>query len=295
MQKMHDQSASRHSEMNRTIKLLKRNHRWSEMIRDVKQYVRNCHTCRKIKANRDKYHELLNSLSILDRSWTDITFDFVIELFDNREYNAILMIVNRLSKMHHYISCIIDENDTTAEKTTKLLIQHVWKLHELLTTMISNRDSQFIFLVWDTICKMLRIKTKLFIAFHSKTNEQSEIFNQEMKRYLRVYVNHQQDDWTDWFSMIEYAFNAFISVITQMSSFFVNYEFESRMSFDQIEFEENTIRNRVNKFRKRTIVFTMKNIWKFAKKHMKKSQQNHAIYANKHRISTSNYQMKDQV
>jgi hypothetical protein len=27
MQKMHDQSASRHSEMNRTIKLLKRNHR----------------------------------------------------------------------------------------------------------------------------------------------------------------------------------------------------------------------------------------------------------------------------
>jgi hypothetical protein len=68
MQKMHDQLASSHSEMNRTIKLLKRNHRWSEMIRDVKQYVRKCHTCRRIKATRDKYHELLNSLSILDRS-----------------------------------------------------------------------------------------------------------------------------------------------------------------------------------------------------------------------------------
>jgi hypothetical protein len=41
---------------------------------------------------------------------------------------------------------------------------------------------------------MLKIKAKLFIAFHSKTNEQSEIFNQKMKRYLRAYVNHQQDD-----------------------------------------------------------------------------------------------------
>jgi hypothetical protein len=41
---------------------------------------------------------------------------------------------------------------------------------------------------------MLRIKAKLFIAFHSKTDEQSEIFNQEMKRYLRAYVNHQQND-----------------------------------------------------------------------------------------------------
>jgi hypothetical protein len=295
MQEVHDQFASNHSKMNKTIKLLKRNHRWSEMIRDVKQYVRNCHTCKRVKATRDKYHELLNSFSILDRSWTNIIFDFVIELSDSKEYNAILMMINRLSKMHHYISCIIDENDTTAEETTKLLIQHVWKLHELLTTMISNRNSQFIFLVWDTICRMLRIKAKLFIAFHSKTNEQSEIFNQKMKRYLRVYVNHQQDDWADWLFMIEYAFNAFISVITQMFSFLVNYEFESRMSFDHVEFEENTVRDRLNKFRRRAIVFIMKNIWKFAKKHMKKSQQNHVTYVNRHRISTSDYQMKNQV
>jgi hypothetical protein len=171
MQEMHNQFASSHSKINRTIKLLKRNHRWSEMIRDVKQYVRNCHTCKKVKTARDKYHELLNLLSIFDRSWTDIIFDFVIELSDNRKYNAVLMIMNRLSKMHHYISCIIDENDTTVEKTTKLLIQHVWKLHELFNTMISNRDSQFIFFVWNTICRMLKIKAKLFIAFHSKTNE----------------------------------------------------------------------------------------------------------------------------
>jgi hypothetical protein len=191
MQEMHDQLASNHSKMNKTIKLLRKNHRWTEMIRDVKQYVWKCHTCRRVKAIWDKYHELLNSLSIFDRSWTDITFDFVIELFNNRRYNAILMMINRLSKMHYYISCIIDENDTTAEETTKLLIQHVWKLHELLTTMISNRDFQFIFLVWNTICKMLKIKAKLLIAFHSKTNEQSEIFNQKMKRYLRAYVNHQ--------------------------------------------------------------------------------------------------------
>jgi hypothetical protein len=197
MQEMHDQFAFDHSKMNKTIKLLRRNHRWSEMIRNVKQYIRNCHICRRFKTARDKYNELLNSLSMFDRSWTDIILDFVTKLSDSRDYNAILMIVNRLSKMHHYISCTIDENEITIEKIVKLLIQHVWKLHELLITMISNRDFQFIFFVWNTICKMLKIKTKLFIAFHSETNEQSEIFNQKMKRYLRVYVNHQQDDWAD--------------------------------------------------------------------------------------------------
>jgi hypothetical protein len=35
MQEMHDQSAFDYSKVNRTIKLLRRNHRWSEMIRDV--------------------------------------------------------------------------------------------------------------------------------------------------------------------------------------------------------------------------------------------------------------------
>jgi hypothetical protein len=176
--------------MNKTIKLLKKNHRWFEMIRDVKQYIRNCHTCKRFKAALDKYQRLLNLLSMLKRSWIDITLDFVIDLLDSREYNVILMMIDRLSKMHHYIVCIIDENETTTEKTIKKLIQHVWKLHELFITMIFDRDLQFIFLIWDTICKMLQIKTKLFIEFHSETNEQSEIFNQKMKRYLRVYVNH---------------------------------------------------------------------------------------------------------
>jgi hypothetical protein len=121
---------------------------------------------------------------------------------------------------------------------------------------------------------MLKIKTKLFIAFHSKTNEQSEIFNQKMKRYLRVYINHQQNDWADWLFITKYAFNAFISIAIQMFSFLANYEFESRMNFDQIEFDENTIKKWINRIKDKKIMFIMKNIWKFAKKHMKKSQIN---------------------
>jgi hypothetical protein len=265
------------------------------MIRDVKQYVRNCHICRRIKATKDKYHELLNSLSMLDRSWIDITFDFVTNLFDSRDYNAILMMIDRLNKMHHYILCTINENEITIEKTIKLFIQHVWKLHELSITMFSDKESSFISFVWDTICKMLKIKAKLFTTFHSETNKQSEIFNQKMKRYLRAYVNHQQNDWVDWLSMIKYVSNAFILIITQISSFFVNYEFESRMSFDKMKFDENIVKKRVNRSKDKEIIFIMKNIWKFAKEHMKKSQQHQITYVNAHRITASNYQIDDQM
>ncbi len=49
--------------------------------------------------------------------------------------------------------------------------------------------------------------------------------------------------------MTKYAFNVFISIIIQMFSFLVNYEFESRMNFDQIEFDENTIKERINRIK----------------------------------------------
>jgi hypothetical protein len=92
-----------------------------------------------------------------------------------------------------------------------------------------------------------------------------------MKRYLRIYINHQQDDEADWLSMIEYVLNAFVLITTQVFSFLANYDFESRMNFNfNFSFDENTIRKRVQRFRNKKIVFIMKKIWTFAKEHMKK-------------------------
>jgi hypothetical protein len=142
IREIHDQSVFEHSDIRRTCKYLNKWYYWSQVKQSVERYVRNCHICRRFKASRDKYSELLNSLSISDRSWTNIIMNFVIELSKiKNEFNAILMIVNRLIKMHHYVFCTAEEDDTSAEKTTKLLINNVWKLHELSSTIVSNRDS----------------------------------------------------------------------------------------------------------------------------------------------------------
>jgi hypothetical protein len=144
------------------------------------------------------------------------------------------MIINRLTKMHHYISCTTTKEDISVEKTIRLLINHVWKLHELSNTIIFDRDSQFISFVWNTICKILKINVKLFIVFHSKTDDQSEIVNQKMKRYLRSYCNYQQNDWFEWLFMTEFVSNVATSTFTKLFVFMINYEFESRMSFDSL-------------------------------------------------------------
>ncbi len=49
----------------------------------------------------------------------------VIELFENKDFNAILMMINRLTKMHHYIFCTATKKHINAEEITRLLINQI--------------------------------------------------------------------------------------------------------------------------------------------------------------------------
>jgi hypothetical protein len=126
IREIHDQSVSEHSNVRRTCKYVHKWYYWSQTKQSVERYIRNCHICKRFKTTRDKYFDLLNFLFISNRSWTNIIMNFVIELSKSKEeFNAILMIINRLTKMHHYISCVAEKDETTIEKTARLLINHV--------------------------------------------------------------------------------------------------------------------------------------------------------------------------
>jgi hypothetical protein len=162
----------------------------------VKRYVKNCYFCRRFKTSRSKYSDLLNSISISNRFWIDISMNFVTRIFlsMNDLYNAVLMIKCRRSKMHHYISYFSENNDTSIEKTIKMLLINVWKMHKLSIIIIFDRDSQFVILIWKFLCQSLKIKIKLFTTFHLEMNEQSIIINWKIKRYLRSYCDYQQSN-----------------------------------------------------------------------------------------------------
>jgi hypothetical protein len=197
------------------------------------------------------------------------------------------MIINRLTEIYYYVSCTINEENTSAKKTTWLLINHVWKSHEFSSIIIFDRKFQFVSLIWKTICKTLKIDVKLSTAFHSETNDQSEIVNQKMKRYLRLYCNYQQDDWLNWLSIIEFVFNAVTSTFIEWFVFMTNYDFESRMSFKSSDSDNSqkrlSAKEQVLTQKTRNIAEKMKNIWNFIKKTLINAQKIQKNYANKKR------------
>ncbi len=111
----HDLLISDHSDMNRMLNLLRRSYCWSKMRMMIKHYIQNCYICCRSKALRDQINELLKSLLILKQRWQNISLDFIIDLSESDESNAILIVINRLSKKRHYISCWSDDEEIFAE------------------------------------------------------------------------------------------------------------------------------------------------------------------------------------
>ncbi len=144
IREVYDQITSGHPGWQKTISLLLRNYYWPKIKDIVYHYIRNCHTYRHAKALRDWYNGILKPLPILTCSWIDVTLDFETELPSSNGYNAIVMVIDQLTKERHYIPCTTDENGTIAEVTAYLLLNNVWELHCLPLSLTSNQGPQFI-------------------------------------------------------------------------------------------------------------------------------------------------------
>ena len=248
--------------MNRTLDLLRWSYCWSKMRTTIKCYIQNCYVYRRSKASRDRINELLKSLLILEQWWQNIFLNFIIDLSESDESNAILTVINRLSKKRHYISCWSDDEETFAEQTVKLLLIWIFRTHKLSRSIVFDRDSQFISIVWTSLCLRLDIKVKLFINYHSQIDNQTERANQNVKWYLRSYCSYMQDDWFAWLSMTEFVDNNAISSSIEQSTFFLNKNFHSCMSFDSNSTEDEITRARIEVSKAENIFEHMK--WSLA-------------------------------
>ena len=104
-----------------------------------------------------------------------------------QEYDSILVVVDRLTKMVHFIPTT---EKTTAGGLARLFRDNVWKLHSLPESIISDRGPQFAAGVMRELNAMLGIKSKLSTVFHLQTDGQTKRMNQKLKQYLRMFIDH---------------------------------------------------------------------------------------------------------
>jgi hypothetical protein len=65
--------------------------------------------------------------------WSSISMDFIIDLPPFNSYDFVLVVVDHLMKMVHFILCT---KKITSKRTTKLFLDHVFWYHGLLKDII---------------------------------------------------------------------------------------------------------------------------------------------------------------
>ena len=281
---IHRQPAIGHPGRERTLRLIGDRYYWPRLRKTVERYIRNCHECRRTRAPLGKYQGLLRPLPIPERPWRHISVDFVGPLPESGGMNTVMVVVDRLTKLRHYIPCHAGEGDLNPESAARLFLRHVWKHHGLPDSIVSDRGSVFISYFWASLCTLLGINRKLSTAFHPETDGQTEAANKEMERYLRTYVDYQQQDWSEWLPQAEFAANALYTEATGLSPFFANTGQEPKMDFDLDELQPPQSTNeRLQQAQARSVVDRMRAIWEFARENIGKAQARQSEFANRHR------------
>jgi len=176
---------------------------------------------------------------------------------------------------------------TSAEGLARLFRDNVWKLHSLPESIISDRGPQFAVGLMRELNGMLGIKSKLSTAFHSQTDGQTERVNQELEQYLRMFIDHRQEQWPEWLGTAEFAYNNKAYSSTRMSPFKANYGQDPRMGFEG--------RKKGKYARAEKFIEKMKEIQEEAKAALGKVQADMKKYTDKKRSDVEEYKVEDLV
>jgi len=195
----------------KTLELVSRNYWWPQMSRYIRQYVSTCDLCLRTKLIRQAPVGELHPLWILDLRWDTLSVDFIVELPLSSEHNAVMTVVDSVSKRAHFILTHIT---VTVEGAARLFLHQVWKLHSLPKCIISDHRSQFIACFTRELYHLLGIKLASSTAWHPQTDGQTEHVNQELDQYLWLFVNEWQDNWYDLLPMAEFQHNNHVYSIT---------------------------------------------------------------------------------
>ncbi|WVZ58102.1 hypothetical protein U9M48_008408 [Paspalum notatum var. saurae] len=146
------------------------------MKRAVAEYVAICDTCQRVKAEHQRPTGLLQPLKVPEWKWEEITMDFIVGLPRTQKgYNSIWIVVDRLTKVAHFIPV----NTTySGAKLAELYISRIVCLHGVPKRIISDRGSQFTSRFWEQLHNSLDTNLRFSTAYHPHTDGQTERTNQ---------------------------------------------------------------------------------------------------------------------
>ncbi|KAI9157827.1 hypothetical protein LWI28_028681 [Acer negundo] len=226
-----------HVGRDRTLQLVKDSYFWPTIRREVERYVARCHVCQVSKGTATNAG-LYMPLPIPTQPWTALSMDFVLGLpRTQRGFDSIFVVVDRFSKMVHFIPC---KKTTDAVNVAQLFFRDIYRLHGLPDSIVSDRDTRFLSHFWRSLWKMVNTQLNFSSAYHPQSDGQTEVVNRSLGGLLRCLVGDNVRSWDQKLSQAEFAHNHSVNRSTGFSPFQIVYSVVPRGPLGLLPLPSNT-------------------------------------------------------
>ncbi|KAG7563749.1 Retrotransposon gag domain [Arabidopsis suecica] len=208
-----------HFGVDKTLAVVMEHLFWPHLKKDVERFCARCIVCHKAKS-RLHPHGLYLPLPIPNAPWVDVSMDFVLGLPKIRHKDSIFVVVDRFSKMAHFIPC---DKTNDATQTADLFFKEVVRLHGIPRIIVSDRDTKFLSHFWRTLWRKLGTKLLFSTTCHPQTDGQTEVVNRTLSTLLRATLGKNMSTWLDCIPFIEFAYNRAVHSATKLSPFEIVY------------------------------------------------------------------------
>jgi hypothetical protein len=189
---------------------------WPKMRRNVDRYVSQCTTCNKAKSRLNP-HSLYMPLPVPRVPWEDISMNFVLGLpRTKRGRDDIFVVVDRFSKMTHFIPCHKSDN---ASHVVDFFFTEIVYLHSVPNTIVSDRDAKFLGHFWRTLWFKLGTKLLFSTTCHPQTDGQTEVVNRTLSTMLQAILKTNLKSWKECLPHIELAYSRSVHSTMKVSLF----------------------------------------------------------------------------
>jgi hypothetical protein len=174
-----------HFGVRKTLDVLHEHCFWPKMKRDMEKVCARCITCRQAKF-KVLPHGLYTLLPVPSAPWVDTSMDFVLGLPRSRKgRDSIFVVVDRFSKMAHFISC---HKTDDATHIADLFFREIVRLYGVPRSIVSDRDVKFLSYFWKVLWGKLGTKLLFSTTCHPQTDGQIEVVNRTLSSLLRTII-----------------------------------------------------------------------------------------------------------
>jgi hypothetical protein len=154
---------TRHEGTQKTLHRLRADFFVPSVRTTVRDFVRRCATCQKNKTEHLHPASLLQPLSVPSAIWADISMDFIEGFPKINGKMVILTVVDRFSKVAHFITL---SHPYTATIVSRAFFTKIIRLHGIPSSIVSDCDPMFTSNFWQELFKLPGVRLQMSSAFH---------------------------------------------------------------------------------------------------------------------------------